>query len=115
MTINKRNHVRIDSRIEAVVVHGDETIKTSILNISRYGLYIKTFHLKPMKDLEPGTVIELKIQLNEGETVDLTCRKIWSYKTASHTFSKNMGLEILNPPAKYLLFVENLLLENNRI
>ncbi len=106
--MEKRHFKRIAVNLKAERISGDTTHGVFIENVSEKGLYIITAPAKSAYDFHPGSPVDLKFQLSSGETLDLNCRVIWSHKIPPHGLTSSIGMEIIDPPLKYLEFVKNL-------
>lgn len=61
------------------------------------------------KRYTPGTDVELRFKLSNGETIDLRCKTRWAYhKVPPEKEIDSIGLEIIDPPAQYIKFVRSL-------
>ncbi len=106
--MEKRRSRRKIVSLEAELISGGISYKGFIGNISGDGIYIRTAPTKTTINFAPKTTLELKFQLPSGETLNLHCKVIWSYKTPPHGLTYSMGVKIIDPPPKYKEFLETL-------
>ncbi len=130
---SKRKKITIS--IDAKLISGKKVYDGFIENISEHGIrwyhysgtiedfsegkiYIKTAPAKIGLDCNPGTIIDLEIQIPSGEIINLQCKVVWS-KTQHHTPEKSahldkpkkytkIGMEIVDPPQQYKKFFKTL-------
>ena len=78
-----------------------------IENLSERGIYIIT---APSMNTEyvPGSELDLKLELSNGETVSLNCNVKWAYDSSPEDMTSSVGLEIIDPPFEYKEFIKNL-------
>jgi len=105
--MEKRRSKRIIVTLEAELVLNDMTYKGFIENLSENGVYVVTKPTKTNANFNPGEAIGLKFHLPSGEIVDMNCKIIWSYKTPPHGLTNSIGVEIINPPQKYIESLES--------
>ncbi|TNF56880.1 PilZ domain-containing protein [bacterium] len=104
----KERTFRIPVEIDAEITL-DETSHTGIIeNLSEEGLCVRITPSKSSRDLTAGKKFDLKFQLPSGETLNLFCRKIWSFKITRRSLMKRVGMKIINPPVKYKQFITTL-------
>lgn len=130
---SKRKKITIS--LDAKLISGNKTYAGFIENLSEHGMKwyqyegfienlskneisIKTAPAKAALDIVPGTKIELEFKLPSGETMNLLCRVIWSYKTLQEPADSpdadtgpkytTIGMEITGPPLKYKKFFKSL-------
>jgi hypothetical protein len=66
-------------------------------------------HSREAKKYNPGTDIDLKLELASGKAINLTCRVRWScLKTPPDGLTDSIGLEVIDPPLPYRNFVRAL-------
>jgi len=109
MAMEKRRSKRIRVNLKAERISGDEKYGVFIENISEHGICMITTHLKAHSKYIPGTYIELRFRLSSGETLNLSCKVIWAHlKIPPDGLTDSIGLEITDPPLKYIEFVRSL-------
>jgi hypothetical protein len=93
---------------KAVLV-SDTAIHSAIIeNLSKDSLYIRAVPVEMVSDLIPGKTLEVKFQPTSDETMCLSCKVKWSYKTPPHGITNSLGIEILDPLPRYEDFFETL-------
>ena len=107
--MEKRRTKRIKVNLKAERISGNDKYGVFIENISEHGIHMITTHAETHKKYISGTDIDLKFQLNTGETLNLQCKVRWAHlKVPPNGLTDSIGLEIIDPPAKYLDFVKAL-------
>jgi len=107
--MERRRYKRKVVKLNAERISGNERYTVFIENISENGIYMINAPSGAVKSYLPGTEIDLKFQLSSGETLDIRCRVIWSYKrTPPDELTDSVGMEIIDPPLKYREFVRTL-------
>lgn len=106
--MEKRRSKRITVSLKAERISGSSNHSVFIENLSEHGICMTAAPAKTAKDFTPETNVRLKLQLSSGETLNLDCRVIWSHKTLPHDPTKSVGMEIIDPPLKYLEFLKTL-------
>lgn len=107
--MERRRYKRKVVRSKAERISGNKNQAVFIENISENGIYMITAPAESTPDYIPGTTIKLRFQLSTGETIDLNCKVIWSYKeTPPDGLTSSVGMEIIDPPLKYIEFVSTL-------
>ena len=108
--MEKRRSKRIKVNLKAERISGDEKYGVFIENISENGINITTTPSEAHKKYTPEKDIDLNFQLTTGETLQLHCKIKWAHlKVPPDSMTDSIGLEIIDPPAKYLEFVKSLL------
>lgn len=109
MQKEKRKAKRYKVHLVAERISGNQRYGVFIENISEYGIQIITTSTKAHEKYSPGTDIDLKFHLTSGDVIDLKCKVKWVHlKIPTNGFVDCIGLEILNPPSKYIKFVRGL-------
>ena len=109
IAMEKRRSKRIKVNLKAERISGDEKYGVFIENISENGIHITTTPSETHKKYTPGIDIDLNFQLNTGETLNLHCKVRWAHlKVPPDGMTDSIGLEIINPPKKYIEFVKAL-------
>lgn len=107
--MEKRRLKRIKVNLKAERISGNEKYGVFIENISENGIHIITTHLETHKKYTPGTNIDLKFQLSTGDILNLQCKVRWAHlKIPPNEMTDSIGLEVINPPPKYIEFVKAL-------
>jgi len=107
--MEKRRSKRFRVHLKAERISGNEKYGVFIENISEYGIHIITTSTEKHKSYTPGTNIDLKFQLFTGETLNLQCKVKWAHsKVPPDGLTDSIGLEIIDPPEKYLELVKKL-------
>jgi hypothetical protein len=96
---------RIPVEINAEVSSNEIRHEGIIENLSEEGICMRITPTKTLKDFTTGIKLDLKFQLPSGETLNLFCKKKWSYKITSRSLMKRIGMEIIDPPTKYRDFI----------
>jgi hypothetical protein len=108
--MEKRRSRRITVNLKAERISGNERYGVFIENISEYGIHMITSPQKSHEKFIPGTDINLKFFFLSGETINLNCKVRWAIvKIPTNGLTDSVGLEIIDPPLKYIEFVQNLL------
>jgi len=107
--MEKRRSRRIKVNLKAERLSGNEKYGVFIEDISENGIHIITTPSSEHKKYAVGTDIDLKFLLSSGETLNLHCRVIWAHsKVPPDGLTDSIGLEIIDPPSKYIEFVKAL-------
>ncbi|GBE05206.1 MAG TPA: hypothetical protein ENH31_08760 [Nitrospirae bacterium] len=99
----KRRSTRTIKRLEITFSARGITYKGITSNLSREGIFIRT-----VKGLPPGITIDVELYLPSGETLKLQAVVKRTIKTPFQSIKNGMGIEIINPPQKYLEYVDSL-------
>jgi hypothetical protein len=106
--LERRGHERIAVDLRAERISGDEARSILIENISETGLQILTAPAEDELVFDPGTMIQLKLLLANGETLDLDCTVIWADKQQPDNEASSVGMKIETAPSRYREFVQSL-------
>lgn len=107
--MEKRCSKRIKVNLKAERLSGNEKYGVFIENISENGIHMITTPSKTHKKYTRGTDIDLKFHLSSGETLNLQCKVRWAHlKIPPNGLTDSIGLEIIDPPLKYIEFVRAL-------
>jgi len=107
--LERRRSERITINLRAERISGNETRSVFIENISENGINITIAPPEIEMDYIPGNEIDLTFLLPSAEIIDLQCKIIWAYeRTPPDGLTSSIGLEIINPPLKYIKFVNSL-------
>lgn len=108
--MEKRRSRRITVNLKAERISGNEKHGVFIENISEHGIHMITSPQKSHEKYVPGKEIILKFFFLSGETINLRCKVRWAIvKIPPNGLTDSVGLEIINPPLKYVEFVKNLI------
>jgi hypothetical protein len=107
--MERRRSTRIDLRLRARSILKDNVYKGSIENFSREGM-MEVILNRQVLGMLPGTTIGVSFQTPSGETLNLECEVKWIRHLSNLPFAvtHHIGMEIKNPPQKYMEFVESL-------
>ncbi|MBI4838725.1 MAG: PilZ domain-containing protein [Nitrospirae bacterium] len=99
------NRKRVYLSAERISGNADRSI--FIENISERGIQIITAPAESIIEFSPGTPIDLKFVLSNGEIIDLYCIVKWSYhNTPPDDATTTIGMEVVDPPSRYREFVK---------
>jgi Tfp pilus assembly protein PilZ len=105
MHTDKRKDDRIIKRLEVKFqTNGERTSITS--NLSEKGLFIRT-----KKVLEPGSTVNLKLDLPNNSSIYLTGKVIRSVRSVTGLLGQaksGMGISLTNPPDNYITYISSL-------
>ncbi|MBI5740941.1 MAG: PilZ domain-containing protein [Nitrospirae bacterium] len=107
MTFNdRRKSLRVAKRLE--VKFNSTAENTAITNdLSANGMFIAT-----CKGIEPGSTIDIKLNLPNAEALTISGKVIRSIKPVTPPdagMQKGMGVEIMAPPSDYINYIQSLL------
>ena len=105
--MERRRSKRVTISLDAERISCTKNCSVFIENLSESGIYMITAPVKN-NDYVPGTEIDLKLKLSNGETINLNCNVKWAYDNSPEDLTNNVGLEILDPPQKYIEFIKTL-------
>jgi hypothetical protein len=107
--MEKRRSKRIIENLDAEMIAGDTLYPGIVMNFSEDGLYMVTATSNKFAEVGKRTGIKLNCKLPSGEALSMNCEIKWfQSKSSPHGTSFSMGMEIINPPAKYRKFVKSL-------
>jgi len=107
--MERRRTRRIKVNLKAERISGNKKYGVFIENISEHGIHMITTSAETHKKYTPGTDIDLKFQLVRGETINLQCKVRWAHlKVPPDGMTDSIGLEVIDPPVKYLQFIKTL-------
>jgi hypothetical protein len=107
MQTRRFERVRVSLRAEHV--SESSTRPVFIENVSERGMHLVTIHKGEEALFFPGKNIELKLRLSSGEMISLSCEVRWmSAEIPPDGVTDSVGLEIVDPPPRYVSFVKNL-------
>jgi hypothetical protein len=107
--MEKRRSQRIKVNLKAERISGNENHGIFIENISENGIHIITARVKAHKEYFPGRDVDLKFLLSSGEALSLRCKVRWSCpEVQPNDPTDSIGLEIIDPPLRYIEFIKTL-------
>jgi hypothetical protein len=106
--MEKRRYKRKTFHLSAERISGDKTFAVFIENLSENGIYMITAPSDSPINFTPRETINIKLKFSSGEVLNLKCKEIWSYKTHPSGLTCNVGMEIIEAPAKYKEFIKTL-------
>lgn len=109
--IDKRQHKRINYKLNADVTCNTKNYKAMIENFSETGIFKIVFPEKSVIDFYPEEGLEVSFVLPSGEELHLDCKIKWvRIKRDNPLFLKyHMGVQILEPSPGYKKFINHLL------
>lgn len=109
MTVKERRRSRRRKvRLKAQRISGGEKKGVLIEDISEHGIRLVTSPSHSMAKLTPGERVDIGLELPSGDSVTLHCAVRWAHEKVPPEQASSVGVEVLNPPAKYVRFVESL-------
>ncbi len=105
--MERRRSNRIKVNLKAERISCTDNCSVFIEDLSDSGISMLTTKTKN-KDYVPGTEIDLELELSTGETMNLNCNVKWAYDNSPEDPTNHVGLEIVDPPHKYMEFLETL-------
>lgn len=109
LPMERRFFDRKTVHLKAERLSGDESNAVFIKNISEHGLHVITTPVETADKFPPDTFFDLRFQLSSGETIELQCIVRWAYQNdPPDDLTSSVGIEIIDPPARYKEFVKNL-------
>lgn len=110
--MEKRRSDRLAVTLTANIITGRKTYSGLIDNISECGVgYLLTSLEHVSKDFIPPKSVKMSFKTPSGETVSLTCKVKWFYRT-SNDRDVTLGMEIVEPPSKYREYLKTLASNN---
>ena len=105
--MEKRRSKRVTVNLKAERISCTDNCSVFIENISESGISILTTNNKT-NEYVPGLEIDLELELATGEMINLNCNVKWAYNNSPQEKTNNVGLEIIDPPQKYIDFLKSL-------
>jgi hypothetical protein len=108
--MERRRSQRVSLSLFAELTLAENNFNGFIENLSETGIFKRVFTNKEVEGFLPGADVAVNFMLPSEEIVDLKCNVKW-LRLNSQPFSEiiyEMGLELINPPRKYLEFVKSL-------
>jgi hypothetical protein len=99
--MEKRAFKRTSVKCEGNFIFDNISCVAYIRNVSALGVnaIITPMHCSP--DFVKETKQELKLNTPSGATITLNCTRKWSSAIAPQGLTKEIGLEIIDPPIQY--------------
>jgi len=109
IAMEKRRGGRIKINLRAERISGDNRHGVFIENISESGMNIIIADEKALKEYSPGKDVDLRFRLSSGEALNLRCKVRWFCPEVPPDIrTESIGLEIIDPPPRYIEFVRTL-------
>ncbi len=105
--MERRRSKRIKVNLKAERISCTDNCSVFIEDLSKSGISMLTTNTKK-KNYVPGTEIDLELELSTGETMNLNCNVKWAYDNSPEDPTNHVGLEIVDPPHKYMEFLKTL-------
>ncbi len=105
--MERRRSKRIKVNLKAERISCTDNCSVFIEDLSESGISMLTTNTKK-KNYAPGTEIDLELELSTGETMNLNCNVKWAYDNSPEDPTNHVGLEIVDPPHKYMEFLKTL-------
>jgi hypothetical protein len=106
--MNQRSFKRIPVSMEAELISSDSSFAAYIGNVSENGIYTIITPLMNTIDYSDESDLNINLHLPTGETLNLSCKKRWTHVISPHGKTIKIGMEVVNPPAKYKEFLRTL-------
>lgn len=106
--MDKRRSQRKNVSFKAKLTSGGKNCSGFINNLSKDGMFMITLPMMSPKTFVDGKILELKFKPFLGENLNLNCRIKWSCKTPPLGRTDCIGIEIIDPPLKYIEFLRTL-------
>ncbi len=105
--MERRRSKRIKVNLKAERISCTDNCSVFIEDLSESGISMLTTNTKK-KNYVTGTEIDLELELSTGETMNLNCNVKWAYDNSPEDPTNHVGLEIVDPPHKYMEFLKTL-------
>ena len=99
--------IKLPVCLEGELIFSDVSYAAFVENISEDGMYVSIAHIMTKDHIGPKTKLYLKVRLPSGQMILLNCREKWSERNTPHSIIARIGMEIINPPEKFIQFIEN--------
>ena len=107
--MERRTSRRTSVSLKAERISGNKKYDVFIEDISETGIHLITAPSEANKKYIPGTEIDVRFMLPDGERIKLCCRIAWSFnRLPPEREVDSIGLEIMDPPLKYVEFIRTL-------
>ena len=106
--MEKRRSKRKINNFEADFISGRKKYAGIIENFSKSGLLVIAASIKSVTTFIPETTLTLTFQYSKGGKINLQCEIRWVHinKIPLYGFRYRMGVEIIDPPARFKEFLE---------
>ncbi len=105
----RRRSGRVKVNLKARRISGGAKHGVLIENISERGIHMLTDPEHRVAGFSPGEKVDINFQLPSGESLSLHCKVRWAHTgIPPDVKTSSVGIEVLNPPAKYIKFVKSL-------
>ena len=105
--MERRRSKRLTVNLKAERISCTDNCSVFIDNLSESGISMLTTKTKKNVYV-PGSEIDLELELMTGETINLNCNVKWAYNNFPEEKTNNVGLEIIDPPQKYMDFLKSM-------
>ncbi|MHA2219490.1 MAG: hypothetical protein ACXACY_26570, partial [Candidatus Hodarchaeales archaeon] len=99
---------RISVKLEGKFFSNDTSCIAYIRNVSALGVNAIITPLNCAKYFLKEAKHELKMHIPSGDTIKLNCIRKWSSSISPQGLTKEIGLEIIDPPNQYKEFLSTL-------
>ena len=107
--MDNRFHKRTAVNLTAEIISGGKSFTGAIDNVSEGGIgYLINSSIKDSTDFTPTKNIEINFVTSSGNNIILKCEIAWFSKTPEGTSDLTLGLKIVDPPAEYKEWINNL-------
>lgn len=107
--VERRRSGRAKVSLKAQRISGGARRGVLIENISESGIKVLTDPKHKMAALIPGDKVDIGLELPSGEEVNIRCRVRWAHSNVpTGDMTSSVGMEVINPPAKYIKFVRDI-------
>lgn len=106
--MERRQAKRLTVNLRAERISCTNNCSVFIENLSETGIQMITAAAKNPNLFVPGSEVELKLKIAQGQTLKLLCNVKWSYDNSHEDLTNSVGLEIIDPPSEYIEFISNL-------
>lgn len=107
--MERRRSKRTAVNLKAERISGSRRCDVFIEDISESGIHLITAPSAVFKRYIPGDEIDVRLRLPDGERIMLRCKITWSFHLLPPEREvDSIGLEIVDPPLKYIGFVRKL-------
>jgi hypothetical protein len=106
--MEKRAYKRIPVKLEGKFFSNDTNCIAYIRNVSALGVNAIITPINCATDFHKKAKQELKIHISSGDTITLNCIRKWSSSISPQGLTKEIGLEIIDPPIQYKDFLSTL-------
>jgi hypothetical protein len=106
--MKKRAYERIPVKLEGKFISNDTSCIAYIRNVSAFGVNAIITPMNCSTDFLKEANHELIIHISSGDTITLNCIRKWSSSISPQGLTKEIGLEIIDPPKQYKEFLSTL-------